>query len=334
MYNKKPPFEITNEILEVVTEIAELVGQLSATQGLSTNPTLRRSNRIRTIYSSLAIEQNTLSLEQVTAVLNGKRVLAPPKDIAEVKNAYEIYEMMDTLNPYSVDDLLNAHGVMTKGLVEEAGYFRSRPVGVVDKQGNILHLGTLPEYVPSLVADLLNWVENSDIHMLIKSCVFHYEFELIHPFADGNGRMGRLWHTLLLTKWKPLFAWLPVESIIHDRQAEYYKAINQSNCDGESTVFIMFMLSAIKEALTEAVETVGVTENMSATELRWYKIERFLQKNETITNTDVRQMFQVSAATANRILAKLTEEEKLKKIRLGKSWGYTTTQNIIKDIVK
>ena len=322
MYNKKPPFEITNEILEAVTEIAELIGRLSVTQGLSTNPTLRRTNRIRTIYSSLAIEQNTLSLEQVTAVLNGKQVLAPPKDIAEVKNAYEIYEMMDMLNPYSVDDLLKAHGVMTKGLVEESGCFRSRPVGVVDKQGNVLHLGTLPVYVPQLVVDLLDWIENSDIHMLIKSCVFHYEFELIHPFADGNGRMGRLWHTLLLTKWKPLFAWLPVESIIHDRQAEYYKAINQSNCDGESTVFITFMLSAIKEALTEAVETVGVTENMSATELRWYKIERFLQKNETITNTDVRQMFQVSAATANRILAKLTEEGKLKKIRLGKSWGY------------
>lgn len=327
MYNKKPPFEITNEILEAVTEIAELVGQLSATQGLSTNPTLRRTNRIRTIYSSLAIEQNTLSLEQVTAVLNGKCVLAPPKDIAEVKNAYEIYEMMDMLNPYSVDDLLNAHGVMTKELVEESGCFRSRPVGVVDKQGNVLHLGTLPDYVPGLVVDLLSWVENSDIHMLIKSCVFHYEFELIHPFADGNGRMGRLWHTLLLTKWKPLFTWLPVESIIHDRQDEYYKAINRSNCDGESTVFIMFMLSAIKEALIEAVETVGVTENMSTAELRWYKIERFLKKNETITNADVRQIFAISAATANRILAKLTEEGKLKKVRVGKSWGYVIAVN-------
>ena len=327
MYNRKPPFKITNEILAAIIEIAELIGQVSATQGLSANPTLRRTNRIRTIYSSLAIEQNTLSLEQVTAVLNGKRVLAPPKDIAEVKNAYEIYEMMDMLDPYSVDDLLNAHGIMTKGLVEESGRFRSRPVGVVDKQGNVLHLGTLPDYVPGLVVDLLDWVKNSDIHMLIKSCVFHYEFELIHPFADGNGRMGRLWHTLMLTKWKPLFAWLPVESIIHDRQVEYYKAINQSNCDGESTVFITFMLSAIKEALTEAVETVGMTENMSTTELRWYKIERFLQKNETITNADVRQLFAVSAATANRILAKLTDEGKLKKVRLGKSWGYTVVEN-------
>ncbi|MBR2181231.1 MAG: Fic family protein, partial [Oscillospiraceae bacterium] len=165
MHNQKPPFEITTEILSAITEIAELIGQISATQGLSASPTLRRTNRIRTIYSSLAIEQNTLSLEQVTAVLNGKRILAPPKDIAEVKNAYEIYEMMDTLNPYSVDDLLTAHGVMTKGLVEESGCFRSRPVGVVDKQGNVLHLGTLPDYVPGLIADLLDWVENSDIHM-------------------------------------------------------------------------------------------------------------------------------------------------------------------------
>ncbi len=322
MYNKKPPFEITNEILLAVTEIAELIGHISATQGLSSNPTLRRTNRIRTIYSSLAIEQNTLSLEQVTAVLNGKRILAPPKDIAEVKNAYEVYELLDTLNPYSVDTLLKAHEVMTKGLIEESGCFRSGSVGVVDKQGNILHLGTLPRYVPQLVADLLDWVKNSDIHMVIKSCVFHYEFELIHPFADGNGRIGRLWHTLLLTQWNPAFAWLPVESIIHDQQTEYYKAINQSNTMGESTPFIIFMLSAIKKALIEAVETVNTINTISTAQLRSYEIKKFLKKNKTITNADVRQLFQVSTATANRILAKLTLEGTLQKVRLGKSWGY------------
>lgn len=322
MHNEKPPFEITNEILDAITQIAELVGQVNATQGLSTNPTLRRSNRIRTIYSSLAIEQNTLSLEQVTAVLNGKRIIAPPKDIAEVKNAYEIYEMMERLNPYSVDDLLKAHGVMTRELVEESGCFRSGPVGVVDKQGKVLHMGTLPAYVPDLVYELLEWVENSDIHMLIKSCVFHYEFELIHPFADGNGRIGRLWHTLLLTQWKPMFAWIPIESIIHDRQEEYYRAINKSNFEGESTAFIIFMLSAIKEALEEAVETTIVTQNMSDNDLRSYKIEQFLNKNDCITNADVRQMFDVSSATANRILAKMVDEGELQKIRLGKSWGY------------
>ena len=321
MRNKKPPFEITNSILDKIAEIAELVGQVSATSGLTTNPMLRRTNRIRTIYSSLAIEQNTLSLDQVTAVLDGKRVLAPPKDIAEVKNAYEIYDMMDSLAPYSVDALLDAHGVMTRGLVEESGCFRSRPVGVVDKQGNILHFGTLPAYVPGLTMELLDWVRDSDYHMLIKSCVFHYELEVIHPFSDGNGRIGRLWHTLLLTQWKPLFAWLPVESMIHDRQDEYYAAINQSNFEGESTVFIEFMLSAIKEALLDAIDT-GAAENMTTDELRWYKIERFLRKNEVITNADVREMFGVSAATANRILAKFTEVGKLQKIRMGKSWAY------------
>ena len=321
MRNRKPPFEITTAILDEIAEIAELVGHVNASLGLSTNPTLRRTNRIRTIYSSLAIEQNTLSLEQVTAVLSGKRVIAPPKDIAEVKNAYEIYEMMESLDPYSVDDLLNAHGVMTRDLVEEPGCFRSRPVGVVDKQGNVLHFGTLPDYVPGLVMELLDWVRNSDFHMLIKSCVFHYELELIHPFADGNGRIGRLWHTLLLTQWKPMFAWLPVESIIHDRQDEYYQAINRSNNEAESTAVIEFMLSAIKEALLEAVQ-VGNTENMSTEEQRWCQIERFLKKNGIITNADVREMLGVSAATANRILAKMAEEGRIQKIRIGKSWGY------------
>ena len=326
MYNKKPPFEISTSILDKIAEIAELVGQVNAVAGLTTNPMLRRTNRIRTIYSSLAIEQNTLSLEQVTAVLNGKRVIAPPKDIAEVKNAYEIYEMMDSLNPYSVDDLLNAHAVMTRGLTEESGCFRSGPVGVVDKQGNILHFGTLPDYAPGLTMELLDWIKDSNIHMLIKSCVFHYELEVIHPFADGNGRIGRLWHTLLLTQWKPMFAWLPVESIIHDRQDEYYAAINRSNYKGESTAFIEFMLSAIQEALIEAVQTSGAAESMTTDELRWYKIERFLKRNDAITNADVRQMFDVSAATARRILSKFTDEGKLQKIRIGRSWGYRLTE--------
>ena len=325
MRNRKPPFEITNAILDDIAEIAELVGHVNASQDLSANPTLRRTNRIRKIYSSLAIEQNTLSLDQVTAVLNGKRVIAPPKDIAEVKNAYEIYEMMESLNPYSVDDLLSAHGVMTRGLVDESGCFRSGPVGVVDKQGNILHFGTLPDYVPGLVMELLNWVRESDFHMLIKSCVFHYELELIHPFADGNGRIGRLWHTLLLTQWKPMFAWLPVESIIHDRQDEYYRAINRSNNEAASTSFIEFMLSAMKEALMEAVQ-VHNTENMSREDQRWYQIKRFLKKNGMITNADVREMFRVSSSTANRILAKMTDDGKIQKIRIGKSWGYIVIQ--------
>lgn len=328
MKNQKPPFEITNQIISDVAEIAELMGKFSVTNQLSTNPTLRRSNRIRTIHGSLAIEQNTLSLEQVTAVLDGKQVLAPPKDIAEVKNAYEIYERLDQLDPYSVDDLLTAHGILTRGLVEESGQFRSRPVGVVDSQGNILHFGTLPQYVPDLVMELLDWVKTSQVHMLIRSCVFHYELELIHPFADGNGRVGRLWHTLLLSRWNPVFAWLPVESIIHDRQQEYYAAINASNDAGESTVFIEFMLSAIKASITEAMEVSDeMMDEMSDGKMdkatqRWKKIEAYLKNHDYIMNANVRELCGVSSATANRILATLVENKKLKKYYERGLWSY------------
>ena len=325
MRNKKPPFEITNAIIDFVAEIAELIGKLTSTNQLSSNPTLRRANRIRTIHGSLAIEQNTLTLEQVTAVLNGKQVFAPPKDIAEVKNAYEIYELLDELDPYSVDDLLTAHGIMTRGLVEESGVFRSSPVGVVDREGHILHFGTLPQYVPDLVMELLEWAKNSDVHMLIRSCVFHYEFELIHPFADGNGRVGRLWHTLLLSKWNPAFAWLSVESMIHNRQQEYYDAINASNDAGESTVFVEFMLSTIKASLIDAINSSdGMSDGkLDKAVMRWKLIEEFLQTHDNIMNADVRVLCCVSAATANRILAGFASEGKLVKYCEGGHWAYT-----------
>ncbi len=330
MRNKKPPFEITNTIIHEVAEIAELVGKLTSTNQLSANPTLRRANRIRTIHGSLAIEQNTLSLEQITAVLNGRQVLAPPKDIVEVKNAYEIYERLDELDPYSVDDLLTAHRIMTRGLVEESGVFRSRPVGVIDKEGHVLHFGTLPQYVPNLVMELLGWVKDSDIHMLICSCVFHYELELIHPFADGNGRIGRLWHTLLLSRWNPAFAWLPVESMIHARQPEYYAAINASNDAGESTVFIEFMLSTIKASLIDAIYLSDEMSDgpMNKTTMRWKQIEKFLETHKFIMNADVRALCDVSAATANRILAGLVAEDKLVKYREGGHWAYCSKPNL------
>lgn len=321
--NKQPPFEINERIMADVIEIAELVGRVSVTDKISMNPTLRRTNRIQTIYSSLAIEQNTLDIEQVTAVLSGKRVIAPLKDIAEVQNAYEIYDNMDKLNPYSIDDLLKAHSVMERGLLNEAGEFRSRPVGVADSEGNILHFGTLPQYVPKLIQELLEWTEKSEIHLLIKSCVFHYEFELIHPFADGNGRMGRLWHTLLLSKWNPIFAWLPIESIIHDNQSEYYNAINVSNNNGNSTVFIEFMLSVIKQALQESIN--DKPKNISSkSDLRWNKINDYLETHEYILNSDVQKLLGVSSATATRILVGFMKDGKLKRIRIKSCWGYVT----------
>ena len=320
----KPPFDITNDIITSVAEIAELVGKLTSTNMLSSDPILRRSNRIRSIHGSLAIEQNTLSLEQVTALINGKRVLAPPKVIREVENAYEIYERLDELNPYSMEDLLYSHGIMTRDLVKESGVFRSRPVGIADIDGNILHLGAFPQYVPSLVMELLDWVKNSDLHMLIRSCVFHYEFELIHPFADGNGRVGRLWHTLLLSKWNPVFAWLPVESIIHDRQEEYYSAINTSNNLGQSAPFIEFMLSAIKSSLVDAIENSAEVSygTYDKAALRIKRIEDYIEEHPFIMNRDVRILCGVSSATANRILFGLVSDGKLEKYFVSGHWAY------------
>lgn len=227
---------------------------------------------------------------------------------------------------------------MMRGLVEEAGMFRTRPVGVVDQKGNILHFGTLPDYVPDSVMKLLDWAEHSTVHMLIRSCVFHYEFELIHPFADGNGRMGRLWHTLMLSKWNPMLAWLPVESIIHDRQQEYYDAINACNYAGESTVFVEFMLASIKASLMDALAVSdgtsdgtndGMSDGMSDAPAkpdkeagRWNLIKAYLNDHSFIMNADVRALCDVSAATANRILAGFVHDGKLEKCRENSWWVY------------
>ena len=321
---QKYPFQISTEIINLVAEICELTGQLSTQSKLNNSPQLRRTNRIKTIYSSLAIEQNTLTIDQVTAVISGKRVLAPPKDIAEVQNAYEIYDRLDTLNPFSVDDLLLAHEVMTRGLVSESGEFRSGSVGVVDNRGNVLHVGTLPAYVPGLVEELLYWTENDPRHILIKSCVFHYEFELIHPFSDGNGRVGRLWHTLLLSKWNPIFAWLPIESMIHDRQEEYYRAFNAANVAADSTVFITFMLKAIRDTMLEVIDG-AVSVSFSKAEKasgRENAVMDWLKGNGEITNGDVRSLLNVSVATANRILNSMVDKGILIRIRSGRTWAY------------
>ncbi|MBQ2510416.1 MAG: Fic family protein [Erysipelotrichaceae bacterium] len=320
MEYKDPPFRITDDILILTSSIAETVGRLSVA-GKETPPLLlRRENRIRSIYSSLAIERNSLTLDQVTAVLEGKRVLGPPKDIKEVQNAYEIYDRLETLDPYSVDDLLSAHNIMTRDLVPESGMFRTRPVGVVDRSGNIIHFGTLPAQIPALINGLLAWTRDSSLPILIKSCVFHYEFELIHPFSDGNGRVGRLWHSLLLSRWNRLFAWLPIESIIHDRQEEYYRAFNESNDAGESTAFIRFMLSAIEDALEETLENDLLPGERE--EHRWKRIRSFLLSHPNIRNSDIRSMFDVSAATANRILSSFCASGMLRRIRDGKTWAY------------
>ena len=245
MNSYKPPFTMTDDITMLVSEISEEIGRLSVLYEGHITPHLRRTNRIRTIHSSLAIENNTLSIDQVTAIIDGKRVLGNPNEIREVRNAYEAYELMLELDPLSVDDLLKAHGLMMAGLIPENGRFRSQGVGVFDGK-KIIHMAPSAEFVPGLINDLIDWYMESSLHPLIKSSVFHYEFEFIHPFADGNGRMGRMWHTLLLGKWKELFYWLPIEDLIQSRQKEYYEAFNYADNVGDSSCFVALMLEIYK----------------------------------------------------------------------------------------
>ena len=310
-----PPFKITNDILNLVYEIGELVGKIGAEKEFEKNLTLRKENRIKTIYSSLAIEQNTLTLEQVTDVINGKRVLAPLKDIKEVQNAYEIYERLDELNENSMKDLLLAHKIMTSELIKESGRFRSKNARVY--QGDkLIHMGTLPEYIPELINNLFLWLKNSKEHPLIKAAVFHYEFEFIHPFQDGNGRIGRLWHSLILSKWKKFFAWLPIESLVQKYQKEYYIVINNSNKDGESTEFILFMLEIIKETLIELVETQKMTDKVidkmtDKNKERVKLLMKYLDQNNSISNKEAQSLLGISEATARRFLNSLVKENLL-----------------------
>ena len=224
MSEYKPPFHMTEKIINLISEISEQVGRVTVLSHGNLNPHLRKENRIRTIHSSLTIENNSLSLEQVTAIPDGKHILGNPNEIKEVQNAYETYEMMLKLNPASADDLLKAHKMMMNGLIPENGRFRSGGVGVFDGDV-VVHMAPPANLVPGQIHDLFAWYQNSEMHPLIKSAIFHYEFEFIHPFADGNGRMGRMWHSLLLGQWKELFYWLPIEELIRTRQKEYYDAL-------------------------------------------------------------------------------------------------------------
>ena len=246
-----PPYSITAPILSLVAEIAAEVGRIGALAGAANVPKLRRENRIRSIHASLAIENNTLSLDQVTAVISGKRVLGLPQEIQEVKNAFAAYEAMPGWQPTSSKHLLAAHRLMLQGLAEDAGKFRAGGVGIA-KGGRIVHLAPPADRVRGLMKDLLGWLKRTDAHPLIAGCVFHYELEFIHPFADGNGRMGRLWQTLILSQWNPLFAFLPVETVIRDQQPDYYKVLATCDKAGNSTAFIAFLLSALLTALREA----------------------------------------------------------------------------------
>ena len=243
----KPPFEISSRTINLIAEISAQIERYAIrleNEGLR----LRKANRIRTIHSSLAIEGNNLSEGQVRDIINGKNVVAPLREIQEVKNAIKTYEMYGTLNPFSVDDLLRAHGTMMAALTDDAGRFRRGGVGVFSETG-LVHMAPPADLVPSQIGDLMGWLASSDDHLLIRSCVFHYEFEFIHPFSDGNGRMGRLWQSLILGKLHPLFEHLPVENMVFSNQEAYYNAIAASNNLAQSGPFIEFMLGEILSTL-------------------------------------------------------------------------------------
>ncbi|MCC8356381.1 MAG: Fic family protein [Oscillospiraceae bacterium] len=260
----KPPFHMQDKIPHLVAESSEQVGRLRVLSNGKLSPRLRRENRIRTIHSSLAIEHNSLSLEQVTAILDGKRILGNPNEIREVQNAYETYEMMLTLDPFSVEDLLTAHRHMMNGLIPENGMFRSGGVGVFD--GDVLvHMAPPAQFVPAQIQNLLRWYQNAETHPLIKSAVFHYEFEFIHPFADGNGRMGRMWHSMLLGRWNELFYWLPMEDLVRRRQKEYYDALGKSDREADSCAFVELILEIILDTLKET-SVVGNSAPAQSTE--------------------------------------------------------------------
>lgn len=257
-----PPYSVTDAIIHLVAEISEQVGVVTVKSKTAVNPHLRRDNQIRTIHSSLAIENNSLSLEQMTDIINGKRVLGSPNEIREVKNAFDAYSLMLTFDPFNIDDLLKSHKILMAELTNEAGRFRFGGVGVFAGE-KLVHMAPPADVIPKLIRDLIHWVKTTDTHPLIKSCVFHYEFEFIHPFADGNGRMGRMWQTLLLSRWKPIFNWLPVETLIRERQQEYYTILAVADKAADSTAFVEFMLRVIRDALNELMQTEQVREQVT-----------------------------------------------------------------------
>ena len=294
-----PPFTITSKSIDLISKISEKIGEMNFLTSESQHVNRRKKNRIKTIHSSLAIENNSLSIEQITAIIDGKRVLGAPNEIQEVKNAVQAYELLLTLDSTSEKDLLRAHGIMMKDLVSRAGKYRNDGVGIFDGK-EVVHLAPPAERVPLLMADLFEWLKTSDAHPLVKSCVFHYEFEFIHPFQDGNG------HFKGLAKY---FAWLPVESLIKEKQAEYYSALNVSDTSADSTFFIEFLLGLILSTIEDILEshvkvTVNVTQKVTVNQ---QKILELIKENPHITQNELTQAVGIARKNIVSNMKKLQE---------------------------
>jgi Fic family protein len=303
-----PPYELTPRIISLISSVSMKLGEVNANHLTKQSPLLRKQNRIKTIHASLNLEGNTLTEEQITAIIEKKRVIGPEKDILEVMNAVKVYELFDELNPFSMTSYLKAHKILMYGLIHDAGLFRTKGVGIV-KGDQIKHVAPPARLVPQLMKDLFAYLKNKEENTLIKSCVFHYEMEFIHPFNDGNGRMGRLWQTLILKREFPVFEYLPFESLIHKTQRAYYKALADSDKTGKSTPFIEYMLQVLDDTLAELLRF----NNRVMTDLD--RLEYFIQTHKgPFTRKDYMNVFKsLSPATASRDLLKGTELKLLKK---------------------
>lgn len=293
----KPPYDITPDILRLIASISTKIGEVNAKYLVKQSPTLRKQNQIKTIHSSLSIEGNTLSESQITAILENKRVIGPEKDIVEVLNALEVYKKIRSFKYHSNKDFLKAHQMLMKGLVENSGKYRTKGVGIV-KGTKVEHIAPPSENLPFLMQDLFHYLKDTSELTLIKSCVFHYEMEFIHPFMDGNGRMGRLWQTIILMNDYPIFEFLPFESLIAKNQEAYYKALSTSDKEGKSTAFIVYMLQIIEVSLAELL--VNSNRKLNETE----RLELFLEQPITVfSRKDYLKFFsELSTATASRDL--------------------------------
>jgi len=319
----EPPFTITPKILDLVSQISEVVTRLEILEPKSISPTLRKVNKIKTITGTLEIEGNTLGIEKVTAILEGKRVLGSTREIAEVQGAIKVYDALETFDYKSIENILSAHKMLMAEILTKAGTFRIQDVGVGGSEG-VVHVAPPSSQVVNLIHDLFDWVKTSDIHPLIKSSVFHYEFEFIHPFIDGNGRIGRLWQSLILHDWKKIFSSIPVESVVRDAQTEYYKALEDSGSLGESTPFIEFMLEAILLTCNQTLETnqdvpLNVPKNVPLKRLD--QIISIIQENRDVTIDQLAQLCDVSSKTIKRDISKLKYDGKLERVGSLKS-GY------------
>ena len=314
----QPPFQLTHRMTARVADIAERLGEWKAAHRGTLVPELRRGNRIRSLQASLAIEQNTLSVEQVTAVLAGKPVLGSPKEVQEVRNAFAAYETTERWQPHRLADLLQAHGLLMAGLVDRPGKLRDGDVGIW-RGSKLLHMAPPAGQVPRLVKDLLAWLRRTDAHPLVASAAFHYDFEFIHPFSDGNGRMGRLWQTLILARWQPMLAWLPVETVIRHRQRDYYAQLARADAASDCSGFIEFMLQAIADSLDEAI--AAETRVEARVQMRVEKTTRtperilvLLRGQPELTLSEVARAIGLAPSTVERAAARLQAEGRLRHV--------------------